>query len=137
MKKYYVMIFCIALLFVTGCGNGKQVACSKTETIEGVSATGTIIGELDANDKVVGASMAYEFADKESATKYCDMMKGLLELSKNLGESTGKASIDCSGSKITIKGFEELEGDDEEDKVIGLSKDEFVQKATEEGYTCK
>ena len=54
-----------------------------------------------------------------------------------LGEDESK--ITCDGSKITIKGLDTFEEDEDEDseKMVGKAKEEFIKEAKEEGYTCK
>ena len=48
-------------------------------------------------------------------------------------------SISCSGSKVTIKGYEKMD-DDSEDSIVGKTKEEFKKAMEEESegkLTCK
>ncbi len=129
MKKYFLVVFCALLLFVvTGCG-GKKVTCSQTTTEAGVEMKAEVIADLDDNDKITGATVVYDMGDKTTADQYCSLMKMAEDKEKGV-------TVECSGSKITIKGMASLdEGEDE--SMIGKTKDEFVKEAEKEGFTCK
>ena len=128
MKKYFlIVVFTLMLFTVTGCGK-KQVVCSKSETVEGKTMSVDVIIDLDENDKATGASMVYDFGDKETAETYCELLK-----------QTGEADkLKCSGSKVTVKDIDNM-SDEEEDseKITGKTKEEFVKEAEAEGFTCK
>ena len=128
MKKYFLVVVCALLLFlVTGCG-GKKLTCTQSVEEAGVKMEAQVIADLDDNDKIAGATVIYDLGDKATADSYCSLMK--------LAEDKEKGvTVECSGSKITINGMASM--DDDEDAVIGQSKEEFVKKAEEEGFTCK
>ena len=129
MKKYLLIVFCALLLVaVTGCGK-KQIKCTNSTTESGVEINAEVIADLDDSDKVTDATVIYGFSDSSIVDQYCSIFKMAEDEEKGI-------SVDCSGSKITIKGMASLD-DDEEDNVIGQSKDEFVKSAEEEGFTCK
>ena len=128
MKKYYLVVFGIVLLFtVTGCGKNK-IVCSKSETSEGITMSVDVTVNLDKDDKATGASIVYDFGDKTTADTYCEFFK----------ESDDSSKVDCSGTKITIKDIDAF--DDEEvssEKIVGKTKDEIIKAAEEDGFKCK
>ena len=130
MKKYLFVLMCAILLVAVGCGNKNQVKCTGTQTEGGVTIKGEIIADLDQDNKVTGATASYDLGDETSANQYCSLMK--------LMENTEKGvSVNCSGSKITIKGYENIDADEEEDSIIGITKEEFIEKMQEVQLTCK
>ena len=49
-----------------------------------------------------------------------------------------KIDVKCSGKNITIKNYESvLNSSDSENKITGLTKDEFIQKMTSEDKNVK
>ena len=129
MKKYFLVVFCVMLLFlVTGCG-GKKVTCKQSVNESGIKMDAEVIADLDDNDKVTGATVVYDLGDKDTANSYCSLMK--------LAEDKEKGvTVECSGSKITIKGMASMD-EGEDDSMIGKTKDEFIKYAEQEGFTCK
>ena len=100
---------------------------------------------MDADNKVTDATVVYTLPDKDTVDQYCSLFK-LAESAEN------GITVDCSGKKITIKGYaklletedEDVEEVDEEDeteeatkKILGITKEEFVKLMEEETYTCK
>lgn len=131
MKKYLLVLVCAVLLFVTGCGNKNQVKCSQSITESGITMKAEVVADLDKDNKITDVSVVYDLGDKSTADSFCSLMKLSIDSSKG-------QSIDCSGSKITLKGLDSLDNEEEDsEKVIGQTKDDFVKKATEEGFTCK
>lgn len=137
MKKYFLVGFCAVLLFaVTGCGNKNQVVCTASMSEAGMNIKAEVIGELDKDDKIASVTVSYDLGDKATADQYCQLFK----LSENADEGI---KVNCSGSKVTIEGLASMDMDsDEGEKVIGLTKDEFIKKATETEeagvkFTCK
>ena len=129
MKKYLFVLVCALLLLVTGCGNKNQVKCTGKDESTGMEAQ--IVADFDDNSKLVDASVVYDVKDKDTVEQYCSLFK--------LMENTDKGvSVSCSGTKITIKGFAKMEADeDEEDSMIGKTKEEFIKAMEEEKFTCK
>ena len=137
MKKYFLVVFCAFLLFVvTGCGNKNQVVCSASMNEAGMTMKADLIGELDKDEKISSVTIVYDLNDSKTAETYCNLFKMAEDKEKGV-------TVDCSGSKITIKGLASMDMDDEDgEKVIGLTKDEFIKKATEQEedgvkFTCK
>ena len=124
MKKYF-LIAVVALLLLTGCGK-KQVVCSADMEESGVSMKVSLIGELDSADKITKVSYEYEFSDSTTADQYCALIK------------LAYSDATCSGKKITIADATSLLEEDGE-KVVGMTKDEFITKAKSESsqVTCK
>ena len=79
---------------------------------------------------IISGSMipTYDVGDKETADQYCSLFKLMEDKEKGI-------EVSCSGTKVTIKGFAKI--DDEDEKMIGMSKEEFLKKAQEENMTCK
>lgn len=135
MKKYLLVVFG-ALLLVTGCGKKNQVVCTASMSEGGMNMEAEVVGELDKDNKISSVTVTYDLKDKSTADSYCSLFKMATNSEKGV-------SVECSGTKVIMKGLEGLDTDsDEEDKVIGLTKEEFIKKATEteeEGvkFTCK
>ena len=133
MKKYFLVVFCALLLFVvTGCGNKNEVKCTGTMSEGGVNVTAEIIGEFDDNDKLTTVTMIEDLGDKEKADQMCALVKAFMPADSGV-------DVSCSGSKVTIKGYEKM-ADDEDEQVIGMTKEEFKQAMESEAegqVTCK
>ena len=129
MKKYLLVVVCALLLVVvTGCGNKNQIVCSQEMTESGLTMKGEIIASLDGDNKVSDLSLSVDLGNKELANSYCEFYK----------QSADGAKVSCSGTKVTVDGLASLDDDDDEDdKTIGLTKEDFIKKAEQEGYTCK
>ena len=138
MKKFVLLSLCVfSLVVVTGCGGGskKQVTCTAKMSEDGMNMTVSIIADLDKDDKVTAVKEEMDLGDKTTAETYCNLYK--LFVTDDSG-----MKIDCSGSKIIISNLETLDMDDEGgEKIIGISKDEFISKAKantgETEVTCK
>ena len=132
MKKYFLVVFCVALLFVVaGCSKKNQVTCSATHTEDGITIKGEVVADLDKDNKITGATASYELNDETTAQQYCSLLK--------LMENTEKGvKVNCSGKKITIEGYANVDSEDENDKeIIGMTKEDFVKAMEEEEMTCK
>ena len=152
MKKYLLVVLCALLLVtVTGCGSKKekgenggnggnnnpaknQVVCTATGEENGIKMTAEVIGEFDNDNKLTDAKVSYDLSDETVAQQYCSLFKLMEDTEKGV-------TVNCSGTKITINGYANMESDDEDDKVLkGISKDEFISyiKSSDEAtYTCK
>ncbi len=133
MKKYFLVVFCALLLFVvTGCGSKNPVTCSGSMTEGGTEVKAEIVADFDENDKLTGVTITEDLGDKEKADQMCALFKSFMTADSGM-------DISCSGSKVTIKGYEKM-ADDEEDKLLGMTKEEFkkAMEEEEEGkVTCK
>ncbi len=133
MKKYFLFAFCALLLVVvTGCGSKNVVKCSGK--MEGQEAE--ITAEFDSNDKLTTATVVEDAGSKEAADQICSMYNAFAS------QMPEGVSVSCSGSKVTIKGFEKMADSEEDDaeKMVGLSKEDFkkaMEEQTEGQVTCK
>ncbi len=127
MKKLLTVGVCALLLVVlTGCG-GKKVTCTGSYSEGGINVKAEVTANLDADDKITDVALVYTFDDKETATSYCSLIKLMEDPDKGI-------TVDCSGSKITVKGMAGLDNDD---SMVGKTKDDFVKMAEAESFTCK
>lgn len=131
MKKYLLVLACAVLLLTAGCGKSSsknQVKCTGTQTEDGITIKGEVTADLDNDNKITDAVVVYELSDKTYAEQYCSLFK--------LFESAGDGvSVSCSGNKITIKGFANI--DDGDGKLAGMTKEDFIKSMEEEQFTCK
>ena len=89
--------------------------------------------EFDDNDKLTTVTAVEDVGSKEAADQMCAL--------SSLFEAQG-ITVSCSGSKVTIKGFEKMTDSEDEDdvKMVGLTKEEFKKAMEEESegqVTCK
>ena len=134
MKKYFLVVFCAALLFVvTGCGSKNEMKCTGTMEENGQKVEAEVTAEFDKDDKLTTVTMVEDLGDKEKADQFCAMYNAFAS------QMPEGVSVSCSGSKVTIKGFEKMD-DEEEESVIGKSKEEFkkaMEEQSEGKLTCK
>ena len=128
MKKYFFVVFFALLVVLVGCGNKNQVKCTGEMNEGGLNIKAEVVADLDGDNKVTDATVVYDLGDETTATTYCSFFKLMEDSSKGI-------SISCSGSKITIKGYAQM--DDGEEKLAGTTKDDFVKAMEAEGLTCK
>ena len=97
------------------------------KTQDGTTLKVSLIGELDASDKITKVSYEYEFSDSTTADQYCALIK------------LAYADAKCSGKKIIIEDATAMLEEEGEEKVVGMSKDDFIAKAKSESndVTCK
>ena len=91
------------------------------------------------NNKVSSVNAEMNFDSEDTAKQTCSTLE--LMNSFNTDESK-KLDFKCKGKKITIKDYDKFGSDKEEDKLVGLTKDEFIKKMTEGSdedskVTCK
>lgn len=133
MKKYFLVVFCtLLLLAVTGCGNKNQVVCTGSMSEGGVDVKAEMVADFDKDDKLTSVTVTEDLGDKEKADQMCALFKAFMPADSGV-------DISCSGSKVTIKGYENM-ADDEEDKMVGMTKEEFkaaMEQEAEGEITCK
>ncbi len=100
--------------------SGDKVTCEMEQTEDGITIHAIIIGQLDTSGKVSKLSYRYEFTDKETADQYC----ALVQLA--YPEAT------CSGTTVSIPNI-----DDDLDDFIGLTKEQFIAAAKDDGDGVK
>jgi hypothetical protein len=147
MKKYLLIVLCaLVLVTVTGCGSSKkeengnggtsknQVVCTASQEENGIKMTAEIVAEFDSADKLTDAVVSYDLNDEDTAKQYCTLFKLMEDTEKGV-------TVECSGSKITVKGYANIETSEEDDKAMkGASKEEFIKyvQSSEDGnFTCK
>ena len=105
---------------------GNKVTCVEEDEEAGVHIKATIYGYLDNDNKISKLSYLYEFGDETMAKQYCDLFKAMYP------------NTQCNGKTISIPDIKEMIGDDEElDELIGLTKEEFINKAKQENSNIK
>ena len=133
MKKCLLAVICVLVLFVTtGCGKN-QVKCTASSTENGVKMDAEVVATFDSNDKLTDAVITYDLNDKTVASQYCAIFK--------LAENAEKdIKVTCSGTKVTITGYANLESEEDDESLKDLTKEEFVkrvQESEEAKFTCK
>ena len=152
MKNKYLLLFVgvLSLLLVTGCGGSKnQVKCTAEIEQDGKKYKAEIIAQLDDNSKVKDASMTMTFDSEEEAAQSYSMMQMVIGIAKSFaeeGKEIPEIDIKLDGKSLTISNyaaFAEISSDEEEQqKLIGLTKDEFINKiksetSEESDWSCK
>lgn len=140
MKKFGAFLF-VSTLLLTGCGANKaaenKVTCSSTVVEDGKKVTTDVNAELK-DGKVSSVTATMSFDDEATAKESCELLAFVSSLSEQSGV---KLDYKCDGKSIVINNYDALT--EEEDKLVGLTKDEFIEKlkkqATEEEteITCK
>lgn len=135
MKKLGALLI-VGTLFLTGCG-GNKVVCSSTIKEDGHTYGMKITAKMKDN-KVSSIDAEMNFDTEDSANEMCSTLALINGFTSNDNE---KLDYKCSGKKITIKNYEKLASSDD-DKLVGLTKDEFVKTMTEDTsednkVTCK
>ena len=132
MKK--IVFLLPLLLLLTGCGSQK-VTCTATMTEENEKYELKIVADIKDN-KINSGSIVMKFENKDTADQFCSLYEAI----NSLAEDDKKIDYKCNGNEVTFSSLEFLEdGEEEEEKVIGMTKDDFVKKFQEEfeGGTCK
>ena len=135
MKKFLVLS--LGVLLLAGCGKSNKVTCSGDVEEGGQKYSMKVTGYLE-NDKVKTIDAVMEFSSKEEAQTMC----GLMSLANGFAEKEKqKIDVKCDGKKMTIKGFEKVDSNDEgESKLANLTKEEFIkyfQDESENKLVCK
>lgn len=144
MKKglLLLLVSVFGLTLLTGCGgSSKKVTCTAKIESSGDSAGGSaeIVAELDDSDKVKGVSATMKFESEEEASQAYGMMSFVNAMIEQQGEGD-KIDVKLDGKTLTINNFDAYAGMDSEEKLIGMSKEDFIKamEADEEmKATCK
>ncbi len=132
MKKGIIAFASIITLgLFTGCGNSNQVVCSGKVEESGQSYEAKMVANLK-DGKVSDGYIEMTFSDKKAAEAYCGIFALADSFSK---DDSKKIDYKCDGKKVRINTLEL----DDDDKYIGLTKDEFIKKASsdEDKIKCK
>ena len=140
MKKGLLLLFVsvFGLVLLTGCGDsGKKVTCTADMEGEDGKKAGTaeIVAELDDSDKVKAVSATMEFDDADYASQAYGMIS-LMNAFMEGQEDAVKIDAKLDGKKLTINNFDAYMDSDEETKMIGMTKDDFI-KAMESNEEMK
>ena len=129
MKKG-ILLGIASLFIVTGCGN--KVVCTSKVDDAGMKAEVKVTAAFKG-DKVNKVAAEMTFDDEKTAKSYCS----LFELANSFAEKEeDKVSFDCKGKTISIKDYSKM-ADDEDNKIIGMKKADFIKAMEEEGAKCK
>ncbi len=128
MKKG-VLLGLASLFILTGCGN--KVVCTGKMDEAGMKATAKITATIKS-DKVSKVSAAITFDDKQTAETYC----GLIKAFATAGDED--MDIKCSGKTMNIGNYAAFAGAEDDEKIIGMSKADFIKAMEkEDGVKCK
>ena len=134
MKKY--SLIAIAALLLVGCGGGgskNTVTCTASQSEGGINMKAEVVAEFDSSDKLTDATVTYDLGDSTVANQYCSLFKLMEDEEKGV-------KVTCSGTKVTMTGFAQLDSTDEDEAAIGMSKEDFIKKmeeSTDAAYSCK
>lgn len=132
MRKF-AFLFVVGLFLLSGCGSkGNQVVCTGTQEEDGQKVEMKVVADLK-DDKVSAVSATMKLDSEEMAQTLC----GFLGLANSMAESdSDKIDYDCDGKEIRIKNFDAMESS-EDDKMVGLTKADFIKAMEEEELKCK
>lgn len=132
MKKF-AFLFVVGLFLLSGCGSNKnKVVCTGTQEEDGQKVEMKVEANLK-DDKVSSVSAIMKLDNEDMAKTIC----GFLGLANSMAENESeKIDYDCNGTEIKIKNYDAMESS-EEDKIVGLSKADFIKAMEEEELKCK
>ena len=128
MKKYLLLLV-VGLFLLAGCGKKADITCTGEMEEGGIKAKATYYAYLK-DDKVNRVDMEMEIDDENTAKQTCQTMELLKTMS---GDEAKDMVVKCSGKTVTIENFPA----DENDGMIGVSKEEFIKAAEGQSLTCK
>lgn len=124
-KKALIFSIFASVLALSGCGiiktstsNENTVTCSRDRMNLGINYKQEVIGTLK-NDKIESAEVKLSFDTETEAREFCLALEN--------------PKFHCDKKTITASNYEDIE----DDIVIGLTKEEFINKFTKDGLTCK
>lgn len=127
MKKLFGLSL-ISLLVLTGCGSSNSLTCTGSAEENGQKVEMELKADFDKDDKLESVKATMTFDDEETAKQMCS----LFELANGAAEDDQKIDYECSGKKVTIKGYEKML------EMEGTTKEEFKKEMeSEEDVTCK
>ena len=137
MKKLYgLLVVVFAVVLLTGCGGSKNgFKCTAKLEENGESAEVEFDVKLDDAEKVKTVDVTFAFESED----YANQMYTMYEWYNSMVEEDQKIDVSKSGKKITIKNYEKIQSDEDEEgsmgNIVGLTKDEF-KKSLEEVETA-
>lgn len=141
MKKVFMGLisFGCGVLLLTGCGSSNKVVCSLSTTDEDAEITADIIATIE-DDKVKGVSAKMVFDTEANASTFY----GFLTIAQQYSEEKINLDAKLDGKTISIGDYsymieQEANEEDgiEEIKVIGKSKQSFIDLMESQNYKCK
>lgn len=122
MKKIKYLGFAglLCSLLLTGCGSGSNKNADIHCTMKGEDGRANIYAYL-TNDKVSSTDIEYSYDSLEEAENDCSSYKKNYE---------GEADVVCDGKIIYVSNYKAKD-------VVGLSKEEFIEVAQDDGFSCK
>ena len=132
MKKGIITFAAVlSLVLVTGCGSKNQVVCSGKVDDGDDSYEAKMVANLK-DGKVSDGYIEMTYNDKKTVETMCKALDFTNSMAK---DDKDKVDFKCNGKTIRINTLEM----DEDDKYVGLSKDEFIKKASggSANVTCK
>lgn len=139
--KQFGVFFAVGILLLTGCGSKKTVVCSETVKADDGEYKVEVIGNLK-DGKISSVDAKFTFDSEDTAQEMCSMFALYSSFASSDEESdSNKFEYKCDGKIITITNYEQLVEDDET-KVVGMTKDEFIKSikddaSEDEEITCK
>lgn len=131
MKKSIIAIVAVvALGCITGCGKNKnQVVCTGKATENGKTYEAKIVANLK-NNKVNDGYIEMKFSDSKTADTMCSLFK----LANSMADKeSDKIDYSCKGKTVKINTLDM----DEDEKFVGLTREEFIKKATKDSEDIK
>lgn len=134
MKKGIIAFAAVVVLgCITGCGKNKnQVVCTGKATEDGQTYEAKIVANLK-DGKVKDGYMEMKFSDKKTAETMC----GFMNLANSMAEKdSDKIDFTCKGKVLKINSLDTLSSN-EDDKIVGLTREEFIKQATSNSKDVK
>ncbi len=135
-KKYLLSLIGIScgIILLTGCGSKEKLVCTQSQGTDENGST-EIVATLE-DDKVTKVEIGFVFESAEEAKE---------EYEKSKDSSMAKSfQLKLSGNKIIAQNGEKMFGGNFEDeegtpnkKVIGMTKQEFIDEVEKTGFKCK
>lgn len=132
MKKGIIVFAAVVTLgFITGCGKNKnQVVCTGKAKENGQSYEVKIVANLKKN-KINDGYMEMKFSNEKTAQSMCGLMAMANGMAK---KDSDKIDYKCKGKTLKINSLKTL---DDDGKIIGMTKDEFIKQATSSSKDIK
>lgn len=119
-NKYLGGALLLCSLLLTGCGSESSKNADINCTKKGEDGRANIYAYL-TNSKVSSTDIEYSYDSLEEAENDCSSYK------KNYD---GEADVVCDGKSIYVNNYKAKD-------VVGLSKEEFIEVAEDDGHTCE
>lgn len=119
-----VLISISCLFLVTGCSiGGEKIICNNTDEELGVKENIEVVAVLK-NDSISKISATFSFNSKNDMNTICSALKS---------SPSNELNFSCNGSSIKIKNFANML----DFNALNTNKAYFVEKMTQDGFTCR